>query len=145
MFLPSILSDGGDRASSSSCSTRPAARSTRRCGAIGLGAHKLAHRSGHRAAAIMAMDVWAARRLLRAGPVRGVHLDSRDRYYEAPSLDRSGHWATFQPRHTFPCLKPAIGFVLVINTIRSFQVFVEVLVMTAGGRSARPTRLVMLL
>ena len=30
-------------------------------------------------------------------------------------------------------MRPVIGFVLVINTIRSFQVFVEVFVMTQGG------------
>ena len=30
-------------------------------------------------------------------------------------------------------MKPVISFVLVINTIRSFQIFIEVFVMTQGG------------
>ena len=30
-------------------------------------------------------------------------------------------------------LRPVIGFVLVINTIRSFQIFIEVFLMTQGG------------
>jgi multiple sugar transport system permease protein len=34
---------------------------------------------------------------------------------------------------TIPLMKPAITFVLIINTIKSFQVFVEVYVMTKGG------------
>jgi len=42
-------------------------------------------------------------------------------------------------------LKPAIAFVLVINTIRSFQVFVEVLVMTQGGPLGSTNTLVMYL
>ncbi|MEJ2722585.1 MAG: sugar ABC transporter permease, partial [bacterium] len=34
---------------------------------------------------------------------------------------------------TVPMLRPVIAFVLVINTIRSFQIFIEVFVMTQGG------------
>ena len=34
---------------------------------------------------------------------------------------------------TIPLMKPALTFVLIINTIKSFQVFVEVYVMTKGG------------
>ena len=42
-------------------------------------------------------------------------------------------------------LKPVIGFVLVINTIRSFQVFVEVFVMTQGGPLGSTNTLVLYL
>ena len=42
-------------------------------------------------------------------------------------------------------LRPVIGFVLVINTIRSFQVFVEVFVMTQGGPLGSTNTLVLYL
>lgn len=93
--------------------------------------------------AIMAMDVWAA-----VG-YYAIVLDAArtaipESLYEAAELEGAGAWATF--RHvTFPLLKPAIAFVLVINTIRSFQVFVEVLVMTQGGPLGSTNTLVMYL
>lgn len=93
--------------------------------------------------AIMAMDVWAA-----VG-YYAIVLDAArtaipESLYEATELEGAGAWATF--RHvTFPLLKPAIAFVLVINTIRSFQVFVEVLVMTQGGPLGSTNTLVMYL
>ncbi|WP_433410217.1 carbohydrate ABC transporter permease [Saccharomonospora azurea] len=53
-------------------------------------------------------------------------------YYEASHLDGAGPWQRF--RHvTLPLLKPALFFVLVLETIRSFQVFDTIYVMTAGG------------
>ena len=42
-------------------------------------------------------------------------------------------------------LKPVLGFVLVINTIRSFQVFIEVFVMTQGGPLGSTNTLVLYL
>jgi multiple sugar transport system permease protein len=81
--------------------------------------------------AIMAMDVWAAVGYY-ALVLYAAFTSIPDSLYEAAELEGAGAWATF--RHvTFPMLRPAIGFVLVINTIRSFQVFVEVLLMTQGG------------
>ncbi len=93
--------------------------------------------------AIMAMDVWAAvgyYALVLYAALTAIP----DSLYEAAELEGAGSWATF--RHvTFPLLKPAIGFVLVINSIRSFQVFVEVLVMTQGGPLGSTNTLVMML
>jgi multiple sugar transport system permease protein len=43
---------------------------------------------------------------------------------------------------TLPGLRPMILFVIVINTIRSFQVFTEVYVMTKGGPLNATTTLV---
>ena len=45
---------------------------------------------------------------------------------------------------TLPLLKPTLLFVLVINTIKSFQVFIEVYVMTKGGPMGATTTLVYL-
>ncbi|HEX5133572.1 MAG TPA: sugar ABC transporter permease [Candidatus Krumholzibacteria bacterium] len=93
--------------------------------------------------AIMAMDVWAAVGYY-ALVLYAALTSIPEPLYEAATLEGAGAWATF--RHvTFPLLKPAIGFVLVINTIRSFQVFVEVLVMTQGGPLGSTNTLVMLL
>ena len=93
--------------------------------------------------AIMAMDVWAAVGYY-ALVLYAAFTAIPESLYEAAELEGAGAWATF--RHvTFPMLKPAIGFVLVINTIRSFQVFVEVLVMTQGGPLGSTNTMVMML
>jgi multiple sugar transport system permease protein len=93
--------------------------------------------------AIMAMDVWAAVGYY-ALVFYAAFTAIPDSLYEAAELEGAGAWATF--RHvTLPLLKPAIGFVLVINTIRSFQVFVEVLVMTQGGPLGSTNTLVLML
>nr|WP_159087432.1 sugar ABC transporter permease [Tessaracoccus timonensis] len=53
-------------------------------------------------------------------------------YYEAAMVDRAGVWQRF--RHvTLPLLRPALFFVLVLETVGSFQVLDSVLVMTGGG------------
>jgi len=93
--------------------------------------------------AIMAMDVWAA-----VGYYALIFYASftaiPGELYEAAELEGAGFWATL--RHiTLPMLKPTIGFVLVINTIRSFQVFVEVFVMTQGGPLGSTNTLVLYL
>jgi len=51
---------------------------------------------------------------------------------EAATLEGAGFKDTLRYVYV-PALKPVIAFVLVINTIRSFQVFIEVFVMTQGG------------
>lgn len=93
--------------------------------------------------AIMVMDVWSAVGYY-ALVFYAAFTSIPEPLYEAAELEGAGAWATF--RHvTFPMLKPAIGFVLVINTIRSFQVFVEVLVMTQGGPLGSTNTMVMYL
>lgn len=52
--------------------------------------------------------------------------------YEAAALDQANRWKTFY-KITFPMLSPTIFFLLVINTISSFQVFDTVKIMTQGG------------
>jgi multiple sugar transport system permease protein len=93
--------------------------------------------------AIMVMDVWAAvgyYALIFYAAFTGIP----DELYEAAELEGAGFWATL--RHiTLPMLKPTIGFVVVINTIRSFQVFVEVFVMTQGGPLGSTNTLVLYL
>lgn len=53
-------------------------------------------------------------------------------YKEAARVDGAGRWGVF--RHiTWPQLRPQIFFVLVIETIYSFQAFDAIYVMTGGG------------
>jgi len=53
-------------------------------------------------------------------------------YHEAARVDGAGPWQLF--RHiTLPLLRPVLFFVIVIESISSFQVFDAVYVMTSGG------------
>lgn len=52
--------------------------------------------------------------------------------YEAAALDRSPWWRTLT-RITVPMLSPTIFFLLIINTISSFQAFDTIAIMTQGG------------
>jgi multiple sugar transport system permease protein len=81
--------------------------------------------------AIMAMDVWASVGYYMVIYLAGLQSIPRE-LHEAAALEGTGYW-TRQFRITIPLLAPVTLFVLVINTIRSFQVFVEVFVMTQGG------------
>ncbi|RCS60081.1 carbohydrate ABC transporter permease [Microbacterium sp. JB110] len=53
-------------------------------------------------------------------------------YYEAASIDGANGWQKFW-HITLPNLKPALFFVLVIETIKSLQTFDTIFVMTGGG------------
>jgi len=55
-----------------------------------------------------------------------------DELYEAAQLDGAG-WRHKFTAITLPHLKPMLLFVIILNSIKSFQVFVEVFVMTKGG------------
>ncbi len=93
--------------------------------------------------AIMAMDVWAAVGYY-AVIFHAAYAAIPRELYEAAELDGAGAWAQF--RHvTLPMMRPVIGFVVVINAIRSFQVFIEVFVMTQGGPLRSTTTLVLYL
>ncbi|MBC8144044.1 MAG: sugar ABC transporter permease [bacterium] len=91
-------------------------------------------------AAIMAMDVWIAIGYYVVLFLAALQTISKD-LYEAAELDGASHWQQFR-RVTLPGLRPMLLFVIVINTIRSFQVFTEVYVMTKGGPLHSTTTLV---
>lgn len=82
-------------------------------------------------AAIMVMDVWAATgyyAIIFDAAFAGIPRE----FHEAATLEGAGFRDTLRYVYV-PSLKPVIAFVLVINTIRSFQIFIEVFVMTQGG------------
>ena len=53
-------------------------------------------------------------------------------YYDAAKVDGASHWQQVV-NITLPELRPVILFVMVVATIRSFEVFGQVYVLTAGG------------
>lgn len=81
--------------------------------------------------AIMLMDIWAAvgyYMLLYLAALQALPKE----YYESARLMNASRWQTFR-LIVWPALKPMTLLVLLLNTIKSFQVFVEVYVMTKGG------------
>ncbi len=81
--------------------------------------------------AIMAMDVWMSTgyyMLLFVAALQSIPNE----LYDAATLEGAGWWPRMRAI-TLPHLKPMLLFVLVLNTIKSFQIFVEVFVMTKGG------------
>ena len=80
---------------------------------------------------IMAMDVWSSFGYYTILFLAGLQAIPAE-LYEAAVLDGGGFWGTLR-FVTLPMLRPITLFVIVINTIRSFQVFIEIFVMTRGG------------
>jgi multiple sugar transport system permease protein len=80
---------------------------------------------------VMAMDIWMSTgyyMLLFLAALQSIPNE----LYEAARLDGAGAWSRFQVI-TLPHLRPMLLFVVVLNSIKSFQIFVEVFVMTKGG------------
>ena len=81
--------------------------------------------------AVMLMDVWAALGYYAIIYLAGMQAIPHE-LYEAAAMDGGTGWR----KHwhiTLPLLRSTTLFILVINTIRSFQVFIEVFIMTRGG------------
>lgn len=89
------------------------------------------YNSGTALYSIMAMDVWMAVGYYMLIFLAGLKAIP-DELYEAAEI--SGASATRQFFSiTLPLLRPVALFILVINSIKSFQVFVEIFVMTDGS------------
>jgi len=82
-------------------------------------------------ASIMAMDVWMATGYYMVIILAGLQTIPRH-LYEVATLSGATAWQQFR-WITLPLLKPTLLFVVVMNTIKSLQVFTEVYVMTRGG------------
>jgi len=81
--------------------------------------------------AIMAMDVWISTGYYMVLFIAGMEAIPKD-LYEAAELAGATRWQQFW-RITLPMLRSTLLFVIVINSIKSFQIFVEIYVMTKGG------------
>jgi len=79
---------------------------------------------------IMAMDVWMSVGYYMLIFLAGLKAIP-DELYEVAQISGAGRLRTFF-QVTLPLLRPVALFIIVINTIKSFQVFVEIFVMTKG-------------
>ncbi len=79
---------------------------------------------------IMAMDIWMAIGYYMLIFLAGLKSIPQE-LYEAAEISGAGKVRQFFSI-TVPLLKPVALFILVINSIKSFQVFVEIFVMTKG-------------
>jgi multiple sugar transport system permease protein len=82
-------------------------------------------------ASIMAMDVWAASGYYMVIFLAGLQAIPEE-LYESAALEGASSWQRFV-HITLPMLRPTFLFVLVVNSVRSLQIFTEVFVMTGGG------------
>jgi multiple sugar transport system permease protein len=79
---------------------------------------------------IMAMDIWVAVGyyvLIFLAGIKSIPVE----IYDAARVDGAGFFRKSW-NVTIPLLKSTFAFVIVLNTIRSFQLFVEIFVMTSG-------------
>lgn len=90
--------------------------------------------------AIMAMDIWISIGYYAVLFLAAMQNVSQD-YYEVAELEGTSKWKQFF-MVTLPIIKPTLMFALVLNTIKSFQVFTEIYVMTRGGPLGKTTTLV---
>ncbi|MGE5176905.1 MAG: carbohydrate ABC transporter permease [Hyphomicrobiales bacterium] len=100
-------------------------------GALGLGSVHWLQNPWLALPSIMAMDVWAS-----VGYYAILILAGRKtlpaEQLEAARLEGLSAWDV-ERRIVFPHLRPVILFVVLLNTVRSFQIFIEVFVLTRGG------------
>jgi len=96
--------------------------------------------SGTALFAIMAMDVWISTGYYMVLFLAAMEAVPKD-LYESAELVGATSWQQFK-QITLPLIRPTVLFVVVINTIKSFQVFIEVYVMTKGGPLGATTTLV---
>jgi len=89
---------------------------------------------------IMAMDVWIATGYYMILCLAAMQTIPEDLYDSAKLSGANARQMFF--RITIPMLKPTLLFILIINTIKSFQIFVEIYVMTKGGPLNETTTLV---
>jgi multiple sugar transport system permease protein len=81
--------------------------------------------------AIMLMDIWMSigyYMLLFLAALQAIPLE----LYQSAEIFGANWWQKFW-HITLPYLRPMSLFVILINTIKSFQIFVEIFVMTKGG------------
>lgn len=91
---------------------------------------------------IMIMDVWISVGYYMVLFLAGMQTISED-LYDSAKLNGASEWQQFL-HITLPLIRPTLLFVLVINTIKSFQIFIEIFVMTKGGPLDSTTTLVYL-
>lgn len=90
--------------------------------------------------AVMVMDIWVSIGYYAVLFLAAMQNVSRD-YYEVAELEGTSKWKQFF-QITLPLIKPTLLFAVVLNTIKSFQIFSEIYIMTRGGPLNRTTTMV---
>jgi len=80
---------------------------------------------------VMAMDIWVSVGYYMLLFLAGLQQVPRELYAQAELCGASA-WQKFR-FVTLPLIKPITLYVVLINTIKSFQIFTEIFVMTQGG------------
>jgi multiple sugar transport system permease protein len=80
---------------------------------------------------VMIMDIWSAVGYYMVLFLAALQTIPNDLYASA-DLSGASAWQKFK-MITFPMIRPTLLFVIIINTIKSFQIFIEIFVMTKGG------------
>ena len=86
------------------------------------------------------MDIWVSVGYYTVLFVAAIQNIPRD-FYEVAELEGATPWQQFW-KITLPSIKPTILFAVVLNTIKSFQIFTEIYVLTRGGPLGRTSTLV---
>ncbi len=81
--------------------------------------------------AVMVMDIWISVGYYMLLFLAGLQQIPQDLYQQAEVCGASGRQKLWYV--TLPSLKPVALYVVLINTIKSFQIFTEIFVMTQGG------------
>lgn len=92
---------------------------------------------------LMVMSVWisfGSAMIIYLAAIQGIPGE----LYEAASIDGANAWGTFW-NVTLPSLRPVTFFLLVIQIVKSFQVFSAVYIMTEGGPLNSTTTMVFLM
>ncbi|MDP4221284.1 MAG: sugar ABC transporter permease, partial [Bacteroidota bacterium] len=90
--------------------------------------------------AVMVMDIWVSIGYYAVLFLAAIQNLPKD-YYEVADIEGASRWKQFW-NITLPIIKPTIIFAVVLNTIKSFQVFTEIYVLTRGGPLGRTSTLV---
>lgn len=90
--------------------------------------------------AVMVMDIWVSIGYYAVLFLAAMQNVSQD-YYEVAELEGSSKWEQFWTI-TLPLIRPTLLFAVVLNTIKSFQIFTEIYIMTRGGPLNRTTTMV---
>ena len=80
---------------------------------------------------IMLMDIWVSFGYYMLLFLAGLQAIPQE-LYESAEISGANFWQKFR-YVTLPYLRPVALVVILINTIRSFQIFIEIFVMTKGG------------
>ena len=100
-------------------------------GALGLGSVHWLQDPRMALPSIMLMDIWGSVGYYAILILAGRKTLAEDQL-EAAELEGLSRWDV-ERRIVLPHLRPVLLFVVLLNTIRSFQIFIEVFVLTRGG------------